>query len=574
MQRLAPNSSTEILKELSELQRMRLALTASGAAVYDWTIADGNIQWCENAANVLPVADISTVSTRDGVRQHMNPEDAAVFDNLLRGPARGDMPFSHEYRLRNKDGTATWIEDRGVCLANAGKIERVVGMVRVITDRKARESRLTYLASYDDLTGHLNRARLREALAETLVLALSQNLSCVYFVAAVDGLAALNEAYGFEVADEVIVGVSRRLAAILRSDDVIGRIAGNKFGLLLKGCDPDDIAMTSERLREAVRGTVIRTSAGSVSATVSLGAVSLPHNVDTSQEVMLRAEEALERAKVSGRDSFTLYAASPQRSHSRRRNIALGEQVLTALSERRLRLAYQPIVAADTGIPKSYECLLRMVRPDGQIASAAEFIPVAEQLGLVRLVDRRVLEMALTTMREHPNVHLSVNVSGATVGDPEWIKMFESLAGSSREMAERLTVELTETAALNDMDDSVKFVARLREVGSRVAIDDFGAGYTSFRNLQLLAVDSVKIDGAFVRGLATNRDNQIFVRTLVDLARNFELSTVAEWVGDQNEVNILRGIGVDYLQGAHFGMPVIEPPWVAKDTACKDPITA
>jgi diguanylate cyclase (GGDEF)-like protein len=562
LQRPILNSPAQVLEELSELQRLRLALTSAGASVYDWTVADGNISWCDNASNVLPVSDVALVSHRDGFRKLMDPEDAAVFDNLLRGPVRGDMPFSHEYRLRSKDGTSSWIEDRGVCLSNSGRVERVVGLIRVINDRKARESRLSYLASYDDLTGHLNRARLREALAETLVLAINQNIPCAYFVAAVDGLAALNEAYGFEVADEVIVGVSRRLATVLRADDVIGRIAGNKFGLLLKGCHSDDIAMTSERLRETVRGTVIRTSAGAVSASVSLGGVVLPHNVETSQEVMLRAEEALERAKTSGRDTFSLYVASPQRAHSRRRNIALGEQVLSALAERRLRLAYQPIVATESGKPVSYECLLRMVKQDGHIASAAEFIPVAEQLGLVRLVDRRVLEMAADTLRSHPGVKLSVNVSGATVGDPDWMKLFEAIAGSCRELAERLTVELTETAALNDMDDSVRFVARLREAGAKVAIDDFGAGYTSFRNLQILAVDSVKIDGSFVRGLASNRDNQIFVRTLVDLARNFELSTVAEWVGGDDEVNILRGIGVDYLQGAFFGMPVVDPPWV------------
>ena len=155
-----------------------------------------------------------------------------------------------------------------------------------------------------------------------------------------------------------------------------------------------------------------------------------------------------------------------------------------------------------------------------------------------------------------------MNVSGTTAGDPSWLQSFISYVRANHTVAGRIIVELTETAALQDFEESARFVSNLRELGCRVAIDDFGAGYTSFRNLQMLRVDMVKIDGSYVRGLSASPDNQIFVRTLVDLAKNFQLETVAEWVGSDEDAALLESFGVDYFQGFHFGEPVLAPNWV------------
>ena len=213
---------------------------------------------------------------------------------------------------------------------------------------------------------------------------------------------------------------------------------------------------------------------------------------------------------------------------------------MSALNDHRLVFAYQPIVGATSRRPEHYECLLRLAHKDGSIAAAGEFIPAAETLGLVRLVDRRVLEMAVAQLYANPDVKLSINVSGTTAGDPSWLQSFITYVRENRAVAERITVELTETAALHAFEDNARFVSRLRDMGCRVAIDDFGAGYTSFRNLHMLRVDMVKIDGAYVRELATSPDNQLFVRTLVDLAKNFRLETVAEWVGSEADAKLLN----------------------------------
>jgi EAL domain-containing protein (putative c-di-GMP-specific phosphodiesterase class I) len=256
-----------------------------------------------------------------------------------------------------------------------------------------------------------------------------------------------------------------------------------------------------------------------------------------------------------------VYSVSAQRESQRRRLVNIGDEIMGALDDQRLVLAYQPIVGARSRLPEHYECLLRMRRKDGTIATAGEFIPAAETLGLVRLADRRVLEMAVAQLYRHPDIKLSINVSGTTAGDHSWLQSFINYVRENREVAERMTVELTETAALQAFEENARFVTRLRDMGCRVAIDDFGAGYTSFRNLHNLRVDMVKIDGEYVKNLSGSPDNQLFVRTLVDLAKNFQLETVAEWVGSEQDAELLEDYGVDYFQGFYFGEPEIAPSW-------------
>jgi EAL domain-containing protein (putative c-di-GMP-specific phosphodiesterase class I) len=164
-------------------------------------------------------------------------------------------------------------------------------------------------------------------------------------------------------------------------------------------------------------------------------------------------------------------------------------------------------------------------------------------------------------LKGNPTLKLGVNVSGTMAEDASWLQSFVDHVSANREVANRLMIELTETAALHHFEENAQFVSQLREMGCSVAIDDFGAGYTSFRNLQMLKVDMVKIDGAYVKGLPHSPENQVFVRTLVGLAKNFNLKTVAEWVGSEEEARLLASFGVDYFQGFYFGEPQIEGNW-------------
>lgn len=560
-----PVDGIRALAAAQEVDRLRLAVAAAREIVFDWTIQDDRIAWDGDHEILSLHADPNRLHRGDGFCRWMGPSGRERLLAVVNDMALQDSAFDIEFEAASAMGSVIF-EMRGVRVAGAdGGTERLAGVLRIITENKREAQRLTYLATRDELTGHLNRTSLRAELARAIEHAKAEDRSCAYLVASIDRLAMINEAYGFGAADEVIVAVGERISTTLRNTDIIGRTAGNKLGVILGKCTEREIESVAERLRAAARGEVITTRAGTVSATITVGAVFLPSGASSSQEAMLRAEEALDRARAAGRDGFAVYSKSPQRETARLRLMTIADEVVAALHEKRLIFAYQPIIAARSKKPVHYECLLRMVRPDGTVASAGQFIPAAEQLGLVRLVDRHALEMTVAQLRANPEISLAVNVSGTTAGDPSWLQSFISYVRANKDVASRMMVELTETAALNDFEDSARFVTNLREMGCRVAIDDFGAGYTSFRNLQMLNVDMVKIDGAFVRGLCDSPDNQIFVRTLVDLAKNFNLKTVAEWVSSDDEADLLESFGVDYFQGFHFGEPLIDPEWARKD---------
>lgn len=551
----------EALGQISDAERLRLALKGARAAAFDWTLSDDSIRW-DGASWTTPEHEqLERLTNGHAFCLWLPPQARARLLNALDDIHSEEANFRVEFEALMPAGRQ-WFELSCVRIPGQnGRAERVTGMMREITEQKTAFDRLSYLATCDELTGHLNRTRLREELSRVIEAATSEGRYCAYAVAAIDKLAVINETYGFDVADELIVQTGQRLAKAMRGTDIIGRTAGNKFGVILGECGEREMALVAERLQGAVRGEPIQTRAGAVSTTVSVGAVWLPQGAATSQEAMLRAEEALERARAMGRNGFAVYSVSAQRESQRRRLVNIGDEIMGALKEQRLLLAYQPIVGARSRLPEHYECLLRMRRKDGTIAAAGEFIPAAETLGLVRLADRRALEIAVAQLYRHPNIKLSINVSGTTAGDHSWLQSFINYVRENREVAQRMTVELTETAALQAFEENARFVTRLRDMGCRVAIDDFGAGYTSFRNLHNLRVDMVKIDGEYVKNLSGSPDNQLFVRTLVDLAKNFQLETVAEWVGSEQDAELLEDYGVDYFQGFYFGQPEIAPSW-------------
>jgi len=546
------------LGTLEDELRLRLAAQAAGCAAFDWNVLGGSIRW-DGATDILPLhlESDNARSFVEGVLPERRRELQAVLDSRNASSAffLCDIEIASALGAVNFTLTGTRIPDE------AGRTVRLVGLMRDTTERSREVRRLTYLATRDELTGHLNRNALREELSQAIESAKAESRNCAFLVASVDRLAMINDSFGFDAADEVILGVGERLARSLRSSDVIGRTAGNKFGVLLKNCREPEIAVVAKRLREAVRGHGIETRTGVVAATCSVGAVWLPQAASTSQEAMLRAEQALEKARANGRDGFAAYEPSPQRETLRLRQMQIADEVMLALKENRLKLAYQPIIAARSRQVSHYECLLRMARPDDSIVTAGHFVPAAEQMGIVHLVDRFALESTVAQLKAHKAITLAVNVSGTASSDPAWLQDFVDYVRSAKDVASRLIVELTETAALHHFEENAQFVSQLRELGVRVAIDDFGAGYTSFRNLQLLHVDTVKIDGSYVKDLSASPENQVFVRTLVGLARNFDIKTVAEWVGSDEDAALLQSFGVDYFQGFHFGEPELDPKW-------------
>jgi diguanylate cyclase (GGDEF)-like protein len=549
------------LAELGNAQdsaRFRLAAQAAGVVVYDWQVSDGIITW-DGATEILPFQrDINRAAVfLDAIDRDKRGAVEAMLDSQSQQPT----PFVIEIEIASAMGAIAFCME-GTRIPNAtGRTERLIGVMRETTERTREMQRLTYLATRDELTGHLNRNSLREELSLAIEVAKAETRHCAFLVSSIDRLAMINDGFGFDVGEEVIVAVGERLARSLRGSDIIGRTAGNKFGVILTNCSEREVSIVAGRLRASVRGSVIDTRGGQVSATCSVGAVWLPSAASTSQEAMLRAEKALERARATGRDGFVVYEHSAQRESARLRQMTVADEVVAALREGRLKLAYQPIVHAKTRKTMHHEALLRMQRADGEIVTAGYFVPAAEQMGIVHLIDRFALEAVIAKLKAYKNASLGVNVSGTAAGDPAWLQNFVEYIRTNQDVAGRLIVELTETAALHHFEENARFITQLKELGVRVAIDDFGAGYTSFRNLQLLQVDIVKIDGSYVKNLSESPENQVFVRTLVGLAKNFDMRVVAEWVGSDADAALLQSFGVDYFQGYHFGEPVIDPEW-------------
>jgi diguanylate cyclase (GGDEF)-like protein len=548
-------------------------LASVGEALYRWNIASDSLSWSPNVGDVLQIGDAAAISTGRAYAQRFEADGAqARFDTIMRSDRRDEghgVSYRLQYCIRPDPGAdmRLWVEDTGRWFAGPdGKPERAHGVVRIINERYERERRLNYLAWHDDLTGEFNRFHLNEILQKTFEEAVRFRSSCGFLLVAIDDLARLNEAYGFDIADEAIGAVGKRIRSLMRGKDTLGRYSGNKFGLVLHDCTPDDMAIAAERLIAGVRDEMLQTSAGPVAATVTIGGVTAPRHARGVAEILARVQEALDTAKSRRRGSFLAYRPSVEREAQRRENVRATDDIVTALNERRIFLAFESVVKAVERQTTFYECLMRVRRADGTLLGASEVVPVAERLGLVRLLDHRVLELVVDELVATPALQASVNVSPRSTTDPVWWASLDALLRANFGVAERLIIEITESSAIQDIDETRGFVARVKDLGCRIAIDDFGAGYTSFRNLRKLGVDIVKIDGAFVQNILRSEDDRAFVRTLIDLGRRLKLATVAEWVQDLRAAEMLEAWGCDYLQGAFIGLAAMERPWLVPAT--------
>jgi diguanylate cyclase (GGDEF)-like protein len=544
-------------------------LASVGEAAYSWDIGSDHLVWSANAGDVLRIADAAKIASGRAYAQLVDGDGGeSRFDAVLRAKERDSghgVFYRIEYCIRPDPSAETkvWIEDCGRWFAGAdGKPARAQGTVRAINERRERDQHLHQLARCDDLTGEPNRRHLIEIMQTTLDDATRFRSSCGFFLVAIDNLARINEAHGFDVADEVVAALAKRMRALTRGKDTLGRYSGNKFGIVLCDCTPDDMNVAAERLLAGVRDEMITTSAGPIAVTVSIGGVIAPRHARTVADILARAEETLAAAKGRRHGSFLAYRPNIEREAQRRENVRATDEIVAALNERRIFLAYEPVVTAHGRRAAFYECLMRVRRSDGSLLGANDIVPVAERLGLVRLLDHRVLELAIEDLAGAPSFTASLNVSPGSTTDPDWWTGLDSLLRTHAGIAERLTIEITESAAISDVDYTRGFVARAKDLGCRIAIDDFGAGFTSFRNLRKLGVDMVKIDGAFVQNMLRSDDDRAFVRTLVELGQRLKLATVAEWVQDEDTARLLEGWGCDYLQGALVGLATTERPWL------------
>ncbi|MEM9810194.1 MAG: EAL domain-containing protein [Pseudomonadota bacterium] len=551
---------------------VRLALEAAGQAMFEFDPRDEKVSWADpsQVQLLLGLPDGVETASYEAIANMVTAEDAMTRASELTRARSEGRAYAVEYRITGADGACRWLEERGVWM-NVGGAERLVGMIRPIDAQKDREEQLNYLAAHDEMTGQLNRSRTKGAIADILTSEGSDRHYALFLVA-IDNIGSINVSFGFDAADQVISIVGQRLREGLDGEVVCGRVAGTKFAVVASIETREDVRARAIEIMNLIRSDVVETRAGAIAVSVCLGVTQLNTDVESADIALARAEAALDQARVAGPSSWSQFAETKEAHSARNRDVEMSDVILSALNDRRVTVAYQPIVTDLEAEHKKFECLIRLSLEDGSELSAPSFVAAAERLGLVHLLDRRVLELAMISLAREPNIQLAVNVSWETVKDPVWADGYIAHLRANAHLAERLTVELTETRIVDAVEASEEFVSRIKSLGAKFALDDFGAGYTSFRNLKALDIDILKIDGSFITGLAQSRENQLFVRTLIDLARNFGMQTVAEWVDNEQDAHMLKALGVNYLQGFYVGKPEARPEWTARDQSADNAV--
>jgi diguanylate cyclase (GGDEF)-like protein len=421
------------------------------------------------------------------------------------------------------------------------------------------EAELRFLADHDSLTGLLNRRRFRSELDQYVSFTARYGGRGAVMVIDIDGLKEVNDRLGHQAGDTLIRRVSVIMRERVRATDLVARLSGDEFAVLMPQTDTGGALQLGEDLRAQVaEGFPFDSEMGR--PTISVG-ITMFGGQDTAggEAVLVAADQALYKAKGEGRNRIALFDAKDTDGVARRAQTT-SARIRDALTQNRLRLATQPIRSLASGGIERYELLLRMTGEDGELLPAASFIEVAERSGMVQELDRWVVARALELIGERQRagapVSLHMNISGASITDLSVLEFIERRLDEGDADPSRCTFEITQTAQVEDYETAAGFADRLTEFGCEVAIDDYGAGFGPFAYLKKVPFDVIKIDGAFIRDMPRNDADQLVVKAIVQIARGLGKQTIAEFVEDEDTRTMLRDYGVDMAQGYHLGRPV------------------
>jgi diguanylate cyclase (GGDEF)-like protein len=439
-------------------------------------------------------------------------------------------------------------EDRKVVLSALERAERT-------------EAELRYLADHDSLTGLLDRRRFRAELDQYVSFSARYGGRGAVMIVDIDGLKGVNDALGHHAGDNLIRQVAAVMRERVRTTDIVARLSGDEFAILMPQTDVEGAMQLGEDLRAQVADSV-RPISDAEAATISVGVTMFGggEKGSGSEAVLVAADQAMYRAKEGGRNQIALFRDpdEPQRDPVRQQTTAA--RIRDALTEDRLSLHTQPIRDLSSGGIERYELLLRMTDDAGELLPAASFIEAAERSGMIQELDRwvvaRALELLAERERQGAPLSLHVNLSGASLTDVSVLEFIERRLDEGGADPTRCTFEITETANVYDYERATGFADRLTEFGCQVAIDDYGAGFGPFHYLKRIPFDLIKIDGSFVRDMPRSDADQLTVQAIVQIARGLGKATIAEYVQDDETAQMLREYGVDMAQGYHLGRPM------------------
>ena len=433
----------------------------------------------------------------------------------------------------------------------------------MVAELAQRREQLVMLAERDALTGLYNRRRFEDELARLFKDNPGAEHQGAVLLFDLDEFKYVNDNFGHPAGDAMLVRVAGEIRALMRDADMLCRLGGDEFAVFVPNATPAGVQALAERIVRTVARTTLDIEGQTVRLTTSLGVANYPEHGQGAEELISHADMAMYQAKHLGKNRWHIYRPDHSAVQAMAARMAWNERIDRAFEHKLLRLHFQGVYRADNGELAHLEALLRMVdeTDTSQFIFPGQFIGHAEKSGKILDIDHWVLRESIALLASHPRLPaLAVNISGRSLDDPDLPEFIAAQLAEQGVAPQRLLVELTETAAISDLRDAERFIDALRRTGCTLCLDDFGSGFASFAYLKHLKVGVLKIDGMFIRDLPSEKGNQVFVRSIVEVARSMGQHTVAEFVEDAETLRLLREYGVDLVQGYYLDRPRADHP--------------
>jgi diguanylate cyclase (GGDEF)-like protein/PAS domain S-box-containing protein len=495
------------------------------------------------------------------IRELIHPDDAATDRAAMARLRAAEIDRFHlEQRLLHAERHVVWVTVDASLVRDAdGRPLYCIRQLQDIEERKRYEGELGYLVEHDPLTGLLNRRGFVRELTHEMAYARRYGCGGAVLFLDLDDFKAVNDTLGHAAGDEVLSEIARIVGQRLRETDVFARLGGDEFAVLLPHTTSRDAQRLSAELLDAVReecGPSLP-EGRRVSLSIGVGGFQEGGVEQRAEDILVEADDAMYSAKAAGKARVAVASATTTQATSR---LTWTERVGRAVREGLFELHCQPIIDFSSDAVSRWELLLRLPGDGGELILPSQFLYTAERSGLILEIDRWVLGQAMGLIAEQQaagrDVCLEVNISGRSVGDPELLALIEQTLERTAIDPASLILEVTETAAIANMDRARGFATTLRSLGCGFALDDFGAGFGSFYYLKHIPFDYVKIDGEFIRSLPTSSTDRLIVDSIVQMSKGLGKYTIAEFVEDRETVEVLKQSGVDFGQGYHLGKPI------------------
>ncbi|SNX52733.1 GGDEF and EAL domain-containing protein [Thermoanaerobacterium sp. RBIITD] len=556
----------EIQRQQDELkrsgERYKLVVEGAGDGLWDWDMITDTVYISERWKDIIGF-DTEVVNNYCKTwAKFIHPRDVKTVINSLNRHLEKKSPFySCEYRVKTKDGKYIWILSRGKALWDEdGRAIRMAGSHTDITERKQMESKLEYMAFYDTLTNLPRRDVFMDKLKDAMADARSNGKKFAVLFIDLDNFKSINDSLGHHIGDKLLKKVAKKLKACLRETDMVSRVGGDEFVILLTDISSiDDTNKVANRILELFN-LPIKLNNHELYVTISMGIAIYPDHGKSERAILENADIAMYRAKRNGKDSFQ-YFDMVMRSEVEFVN-AIKKDLRVALEKDQFLLYYQPIVDARTGKVVSMEALLRWQHPKKGMISPIHFIPIAEETRQIISIGEWALKTACNQIKEWLNMgysgfSVSVNVSVHQLQQPDFAKVVCGILNEIEIESRYLELEITETVLIEAVDTVVENLYNLKEAGVKIIIDDFGTENSSFRYMQKFAVDGLKIDRSFVSEIKVDV-NKAIVDAIILLGHRMKLRVTAEGVETKEQLDCLVECGCDEVQGYYFSKPL--PP--------------